>query len=155
MSLNLLKYKDLYVIKCYRNKLKQKIVWNFLSLFINSIRISMWNYTIAASSLAAISIWSISVITESCNWVESFSISSGFDPSDVRNAPDVTWNSSWPTWKFFYSFPSRLLENPAAPVEEEKEPQEEEADVGVGDIFTQADGVDAAVKDGAAIVNKI
>ena len=97
-------------------------------------------YTIAASSLAAISIWSISVITVSCNWVESFSISSGLDPSDVIGSfPDVTWNSSWPTWKSFYSFPGRLLENPAAPVEEEKEPQEEEADVGVGDIFAQAD----------------
>ena len=90
--------------------------------------------------MAAISIWSISVITVSCNWVESFSISSGFDPNDaIGNAPDVTWNSSWPTWKSFYGFPGRLLENPAAPLEEEKELQEEEADVGVGDIFAQAD----------------
>ena len=32
-----------------------------------------------------------------------------------------------------------LLGNQAAPVEEEKEPQEEEADVGVGDILAQAD----------------
>ena len=95
--------------------------------------------TIAASSLEAISIWSISVITVSCNWVESFPISSGFDPSDViGSTPDVTWNSSWPTWKSFYSFPGRLLENPAAPVEEEKEPQEEEKDVGDEDIFAQA-----------------
>ena len=105
-------------------------------------------YTIAASSLTAISIWSIPVITVSCNWVESFSISSGFDPSDVfRIAPDVTWNSSWPTWKSFYSFPGRLLENPDAPVEE--------ADVGDGDIFAQADGASAAVKDGAAIITII
>ena len=103
--------------------------------------------------MEVISIWSISVITVSCSWVESFSISSGFDPSDViGSAPDVTWNSGWLSWKSFYSSPGRLLENPAAPVEEEKEPQEEEADVGVGNIFAQADWAGAAVKDSAAIV---
>ena len=72
--------------------------------------------TIAASSLATISIWSISVITVSCNRVESFSISSDFDPSDViGSVPDVIWNSNWPTRKSFYSFPGGLLENPAGP----------------------------------------
>ena len=65
----------------------------------------MFSFTIATSSLTAISIWSISVITVSCNRVESFSISSGFDPSDViGNAPDVTWNSNWLIRKSFYSF---------------------------------------------------
>ena len=72
--------------------------------------------TIAASSLAAISIWSISVITVSYIRVESFSISSGFDPNDViGSAPDVTWNSNWSTRKSIYSFPGGLLENSAGP----------------------------------------
>ena len=29
MSLNSLKYRDRYLIKCYRNKLKQKILFEF------------------------------------------------------------------------------------------------------------------------------
>ena len=83
---------------------------------LSNVSIIMRSITIAASSLAAISIWSISVITVSCNRVESFSISSGFDPSDViGSAPDVTWNSNFPTRKSFYSFPCGLLENPAGP----------------------------------------
>ena len=72
------------------------------------------HFTIAASSLAAISTWSISVISICTNWVKSFTISSNFFPDDViGSAPDVTWNSNWPTWKSFYSFPGGLLENPA------------------------------------------
>ena len=65
-----------------------------------------------ALSLAAISIWSISIIIICTDRIKSFSISSNFCPDDViGNAPDVTWNSNWPTWKSFYSFPGRLMEN--------------------------------------------
>ena len=72
--------------------------------------------TIAASSLAAISICSISIITISAQTIKSFTISSNFFPDDVIwNAPDVTWNSNWPTGKSFYSFPGGLPEIPAAP----------------------------------------
>ena len=81
------------------------------------------------------------IISVSCKTIKLLSISSNLSSDDViRSAPDVTRNSNWPTWKSFYSFPGRLLENPAVPVEEEKEPQEKEADVGVGDILAQADG---------------
>ena len=74
------------------------------------------NDTIAASSLAAISICSITIISIRIVWIVSFSISSNFFPDDVtENAPDVTWNSNWPTGKSFYSFPGGLLENPAGP----------------------------------------
>ena len=70
--------------------------------------------TIAALSLATIITWSVSVISISGYWIESFTISTNFRSSDVIwKAPDVTWNSNWPTWKFFYSFPGRLRENPA------------------------------------------
>ena len=72
--------------------------------------------TIAASSLAAISICCISIITICAYWNKSFTISSNFFPDDViGSAPDVTWNSNWPTRKSFYSFPGGLLENPAGP----------------------------------------
>ena len=72
--------------------------------------------------------------------IKTNSISSNLSSDDVIGSnPDVTRNSSWPTWKSFYSFSGRLLENLAALVKEEKEPQEEEADIGVGDIFAQVD----------------
>ena len=72
--------------------------------------------TIAASSLAAISICSISIISISAQTIKLFTISSNFFPDDViLSAPDVTWNSNWPTGKSFYSFPGGLPEIPAAP----------------------------------------
>ena len=90
-----------------------------------AILIKRWNllfqlwrcfFTIAASSLAVISICSISIISVCAYRVESYSISSNFWPDDViGNAPDIIWNSNWPTWKSFYSFPDGLLKNPAAP----------------------------------------
>ena len=102
---------------------------NFDLSFRNRIR--HFN-TIALSFSESISIYLIFIISISTNSIKSFSISSNFRSNDViGSAPDVTWNSNWPTWKSLYSFPGRLPENPAALVEEEKEPQEEEADVGV------------------------
>ena len=92
---------------------------------------SIHNNTIATSSLSAISINQISIISISRVCIKSNSISTNLNSDDViGNAPDVTRNSNWPTWKSLYSFSGRQPENPAAPVEEEKEPQEEEVDVG-------------------------
>ena len=90
-------------------------MFNFYIKQTKLILNGMGVFTIAASSLAAISICSIFIISVSAYWIKSLSISSNFWPDDViGNAPDVTWNSNWPTGKSFYSYPGGLLENPAA-----------------------------------------
>ena len=103
-------YWKLAILKNYHNYYFIKNV-NFLKFVFNFFQLLLIQ---TASSLAAISIWSISIIIICSDRIKSFSISSDFYPDDViGNAPDVTWNSNWPTWKSFYSFPGRLLENPA------------------------------------------
>ena len=116
--------------------------------------------TIGASYLAAISICSFFIISVCDYRVESLSISSNLWPDDViGNAPDVTLNSNWPTWKSFYSFLGGLLEIQLLLMENCVRAAE------TGWVWTEGstsskdtcskiwgDGTDAAVKDGAATV---
>ena len=109
IKLTLLRY-----FKCFLKRIKYFVAWNhFLLLIIfNNLLI---HDTIALSFSVSISTSCISIISISANWIKSVSISSNFRPNDViGSAPDFTWNSNWSTWKSFNSFPSRLLENPAA-----------------------------------------
>ena len=70
--------------------------------------------TIATSSLATISTYFILIITISSLRIKSFTIYTNFWSSDViGSTPGNTRNPNLPTWKFYYSFPGRLLENPA------------------------------------------
>ena len=72
-------------------------------------------HTIALMSSAFISISYISIITKSWYAIKSNSISSNLCSDDViRSVPDFILNSNWPIWKSFYSFLSRLLENPTS-----------------------------------------
>ena len=119
--------------------------------------------TIAASFLAAISICSITIISIRIVWIVSFSISSNFFPDDVtENAPDVTWNSNWSTGKSFYSFQVGYWKIQLV-LTENRVGAAETGWTWTGgssttkDIWTEiwGDGLEAAVKDGAAIVSQI
>ena len=90
--------------------------WNIVGKIYNSKLNYCQVVTIALSFSVSITINIVTIISNRRIRTIIFTISSDFCPDDViGSSPDVTWNSNWPTWKSFNSFPGRLLENPAGP----------------------------------------